>query len=135
MEITSFVLGMLAIVAVSMVTVIVVGIVKILKLNKQINNIWSHMNDIERHVHDRIDDEHRRMEQAIIDIHRDINMVEGTMKNQIDQARQESGKATHTARTDLSRYIDSRIDKLIDTYFEHVGAKTPPKKNKELING
>jgi predicted PurR-regulated permease PerM len=130
-----FILGILSTVAVSMVTVIVVGIVKILKLNTQINNIYSQLNDAERHLHDRINDESRRMEQAIIDTHRDINMVEGTLKNQIDQARQETGKSTQTVRTDLSSYIDSRIDKLIDTYFEHVGAKTPPKKNKELING
>jgi predicted PurR-regulated permease PerM len=130
-----FILGILSTVAVSMVTVIVVGIVKILKLNTQINNIYSQLNDAERHLHDRINDESRRMEQIIIDTHRDINMVEGTLKNQIDQARQETGKSTQTVRTDLSSYIDSRIDKLIDTYFEHVGAKTPPKKNKELING
>ena len=133
--ITAYVLGMLTIVAVAVVTVIVVGIVKILKLNTQINNIWSHMNDAERHLHDRINDERRRAEQIIIDTHRDINMVEGTLKNQIDQARQETGRATQTVRTDLSRYIDSRIDKLIDGYFEHIGAKTPPKNNKDLING
>jgi predicted PurR-regulated permease PerM len=135
MEITAYVLGMLTIVAVAVVTVIVAGIVKILKLNTQINNLYSQLNDAERHLHDRINDERRRMEQAIVDIHRDINMVEGTMKNQIDQARQETGRATQTVRTDLSRYIDSRIDKLIDGYFDHVGAKTPPKNNKDLING
>jgi len=135
METIMFTLGILAMVLVALITTLVVGIVKVMNHSKQIKNLYSQLNDAERHIHDRINDEHRRMEQAIIDIHRDINMVEGTMKNQIDQARQESGKATHTARTDLSRYIDSRIDKLIDTYFEHVGAKTPPKKNKELING
>jgi predicted PurR-regulated permease PerM len=113
MEITSFVLGMLTIVAVIILTVIVVGMVKIINHSKQIKNIYSYVNDIERHIHDRINDEHRRVEQSIIDTHRDINMVEGTLKNQIDQARQETGKAVHTVRTDLSSYIDSRIDKVV----------------------
>jgi predicted PurR-regulated permease PerM len=127
MEITSFVLGMLTIVAVIILTVIVVGIVKIIKLEKQITNLYSYINDIERHVHDRINDEHRRVEQAIIDTHRDINMVEGTLKNQIDQARQETGKAAHTVRTDLSRYIDSRIDKVV--------AKGTFESSKQILNG
>jgi hypothetical protein len=58
---------------------------------------------------------------------RDINMVEGTLKNQIDQARQETGKATHTVRTDLSSYIDSRIDKVV--------MKGTLDSSKQIING
>jgi predicted PurR-regulated permease PerM len=129
MEITSaYVLGMLTIVAVAVVTVIVVGIVKILKLNTQINNIYSQLNDAERHIHDRISDDRRRMEQVIIDIHRDIDMVDKTLQNKMENEL----KGVHT---NTKRYIDSRIDKLIDGYFDHVGAKTPPKNNKDLING
>jgi hypothetical protein len=73
---------------------------------------------------------------------RDITMVEKTIMNQIDQNKQEVERAVddiHRAMGELShsdrRYIDSRIDKLIDTYFEHIGAKKPIKNNKEFING
>jgi predicted Holliday junction resolvase-like endonuclease len=132
MEITSFVLGMLAIVTVAMVAVIVVGIVKILKLSKHVKDLettfFQTRGDLYRNIEERIQPVWRQFEET----GRDITMVEKTIMNQIDQARQETGKATHTVRTDLSGYIDSRIDKLIDTYFEHIGAK---KSKKEFING
>jgi hypothetical protein len=135
MEITSFVLGMLAIVTVSLVAVIVVGIVKILKLTKHVNDLettfFQTRGDLYRNIEERIQPVWRQFEET----GRDITMVEKTIMNQIDRARQETGKATHTVRTDLSGYIDSRIDKLIDTYFEHIGAKKPIKTNKEFING
>ena len=131
METIMFTLGILAMVLVALITTLVVGIVKVMNHNKQIKNLYSQLNDAERHIHDRISDDRRRMEQVIVDTHRDINMVEGTLKNQIDQFHRTLSDTYDSNR----RYIDSRIDKLIDTYFEHVGAKTPPKKNKELING
>ena len=131
MEITSFVLGMLAIVTVALVAVIVVGIVKILKLTNHVDEFRrQHMQEVDsiyRHISENQQGLWRQFETTT----RDITTVEGTLKNQIDRARQETGKATHTVRTDLSSYIDSRIDKLIDTYFEHVGAKS----KKEIING
>ena len=58
---------------------------------------------------------------------RDITMVEKTIINQIDQARQETGKAVHTVRTDLSSYIDSRIDKVV--------MKGTLDSSKQIING
>ena len=131
METIMFTLGILVMVLVALITTLVVGIVKVMNHSKQIKNLYSQLNDAERHIHDRISDDRRRMEQVIVDTHRDINMVEGTLKNQIDQFHRTLSDTYDSNR----RYIDSRIDKLIDTYFEHVGAKTPPKKNKELING
>jgi predicted PurR-regulated permease PerM len=131
METIMFTLGILAMVLVALITTLVVGIVKVMNHSKQIKNLYSQLNDAERDIHDRISDDRRRMEQVIVDTHRDINMVEGTLKNQIDQFHRTLSDTYDSNR----RYIDSRIDKLIDTYFEHVGAKTPPKKNKELING
>jgi hypothetical protein len=43
---------------------------------------------------------------------KDVTMVEQTLMNQINQAEQRS-----------TSYIDSRIDKLVDTYFEVMGSK------------
>lgn len=132
MEITSFVLGIVTIVTVAMVAVIVVGIVKILKLTKQVNYVTSRLNVSRGELYRYIDDTKADIWRQFDTTGRDITTVEKTIMSQIDRARQETGKATHTVRTDLSSYIDSRIDKLIDTYFEHVGAK---KSKKEIING
>jgi predicted PurR-regulated permease PerM len=131
MEITSFVLGMLAIVTVAMVAVIVVGIVKILKLTNHVDEFRrQHIQEVDS-IYRHISDNQQGLWRQFENVGRDITVVEKTIMSQIDQARQETGKATHTVRTDLSGYIDSRIDKLIDTYFEHVGAKS----KKEIING
>jgi biopolymer transport protein ExbB/TolQ len=149
MEITSFVLGMLAIVTVAMVAVIVVGIVKILKLSKHVNDLQTDFfqtrGDLYRNIEERIHPVWRQFEET----GRDITMVEKTIMNQIDQTNQELHRRidqtkqevertiheTHAAIDHVSmgdrKYIDSRIDKLIDTYFEHVGAKS----KKEFING
>ena len=132
MEITSFVLGMLAIVTVAMVAVIVVGIVKILKLTNQVSDLKLRLDREVECIYREMQNHHESTWRQFETTGRDITTVEGTLKNQIDRARQETGKATHTVRTDLSGYIDSRIDKLIDTYFEHVGTK---KSKKEIING
>jgi predicted PurR-regulated permease PerM len=142
MEITSFVLGVLAIVTVAMVAVIVVGIVKILKLTKHVNDLettfFQTRGDLYRNIEERIQPIWRQFEET----GRDITMVEKTIMNQIGQNKQEVERAVddiHRAMGELShsdrRYIDSRIDKLIDTYFEHIGAKKPIKTNKEFING
>ena len=142
MEITSFVLGMLAIVAVALVTVSVVGIVKILKLTKQVTDLETTLfqtrGDLYRNIEERIQPIWRQFDSA----GRDVTMVEQTLRNQIDETRQQFDRAIDEAHRDMGtlsnadrRYTDSRIDKLIDTYFEHVGAKTPPKQKKEIING
>jgi len=142
MEITSFVLGMLAIVAVALVTVSVVGIVKILKLTKQVTDLETTLfqtrGDLYRNIEERIQPIWRQFE----DTGRDITMVEQTLRNQIDEIRKQFDRAFDETYIEMGkmsesdrRYIDSRIDKLIDTYFEHVGAKTPPKQKKEIING
>jgi predicted Holliday junction resolvase-like endonuclease len=131
MEITSFVLGMLAIVTVALVAVIVVGIVKILKLTKQVSDLKLRLDREVECIYREMQNHHESTWRQFETTGRDVTTVEKTIMGQIDRVRQETGKAAHTVRTDLSSYIDSRIDKLIDTYFEHVGAKS----KKEIING
>ena len=132
MEITSFVLGIVTIVTVAMVAVIVVGIVKILKLANQVNDLNLRLDRSVDHLYREMHSKHESIWRQFETAGRDVTTVEKTIMSQMDRVRQETGKATHTVRTDLSSYIDSRIDKLIDTYFEHVGAK---KSKKEIING
>jgi len=162
MEITSFVLGMLAIITVAMVAVIVVGIVKILKLTKHVNDLQTDFfqtrGDLYRNLDERVQPIWRQFE----DTGRDITMVEKTIMNRIDQIDQELHRRidqtnqeldlkvgqtkqevertiheTHAAIDHVSmgdrKYIDSRIDKLIDTYFEYNSISK--KSKKEIING
>ena len=140
MEITSFVLGMLAIVTVAMVAVIVVGIVKILKLTNQVSDLKLRLDrEVEclyREMNSRQESIWRQFESA----GRDVTMVEKTIMNHIDAKQRE----LEQAHVDLHRmvehesehgrrYTDSRIDKLIDTYFDLVGDKI--KEKKAIING
>ena len=136
---TAYVLGMLTIVLAAMMSVIVVGIVKIIKLQKHVkeSNMYfetciKNIHQTERenldHTHRRIDDMQINLQRVISENNsetwrqfesagRDITMVEQTLMNQINQAEQRS-----------TSYMDSRIDKLIDTYFGMMGAK-------EIIKG
>jgi len=123
MEITSFILGMLAIVAVALVTVIVVGMVKIIKLEKQNHHLYQLCASIEgdlRHL--------------ISETNRDVTMVEKTIMNRIDQTRLEMDRAideAHKVMGEMSsadrRYIDSRIDKVV--------VKGTLDSSKQIING
>ena len=112
METTAYVLGMLTITLIAMISVIVVGIVKIVKLQKQVkeSNMYFEtcMQNIHRTERENQDITWRQFETA----GRDVTMVEQTLMNQINQAEQRS-----------TSYIDSRIDKLVDTYFEVMGSK------------
>lgn len=135
MEITSFVLGIVTIVTVAMVAVIVVGIVKIVKLQKQVkemNLIYDRSWD---NLHRIIDETRDSLSRRISEVNgetwrqfeltgKDITLVDKTLQSKMENEL----KGVHN---NTKRYIDSRIDKLIDTYFEHVGAKS----KKEIING
>ncbi len=142
MEITSFVLGMLTIVAVIILTAIVAGMVKISKLEKKSHNLYELCSSIEGDLRREIEKNNQDIWRQLENTGRDITMVERTimqridkeienthrhveheievihkheeeLHREIDQARKETGNAVHTVRTDLSSYIDSRIDKVI----------------------
>ena len=132
MEITSFVLGMLTVVAVTMVTVIVIGIVKIVKLQKLIKESNAYFETCIQNIHqterENIDMLYRDIQSEHADTWhqfeatgRDITTVERTLQNQIQEEV-----------TVSKRYIDSRIDKLIDSYFD---VKEAEQQTKKLIKG
>ena len=140
MEITSFVLGMLAIVTVAMVAVIVVGIVKILKLTNHVDEFRrQHIQEVDS-IYRHISENQQGLWRQFENVGRDVTMVEKTIMNHIDAKQRE----LEQAHVDLHRmvehesehgrrYTDSRIDKLIDTYFDLVGDKI--KEKKAIING
>ena len=116
-----FALGVLAMIMVMLVTVVVVGIVKVFRMNKQIKESFTYIHETERQWSDRLND-----------VHRDINMVEGTMRNGMDHFERAVNDQITDSVTQSNSYTDKRIDKLIDTYFEVQEAKQQPK---NLIKG
>ena len=65
----------------------------------------------------------RRLEDDERELSRDINMVDRTLQNQLDQRIDNVYQSLETVSRQDKAYTDKRIDKLIDTYFEHVGSK------------
>ena len=126
METIYFVLGMLSIVGAGIIATIVWGVVKISKLLKVIKQQEEWIVNNERHIHDSIhrlrEDSERRMDSMeqhayghVTDLQREMDFK---INNQITDAV-----------TLSTSYTDKRIDKLIDTYFDAVGAK------KQIIKG
>lgn len=125
MEVTAYVLGMLTIVTVAFVTGIVVGLLKIMKLNKQTIYLESRLDREVEHIYRHHEGEHTAVWSQFENAGRDVTMVERTILNQIDAVRREAEQSIdelHRAVAHESnegrRYTDSRIDKLIDTYFD-----------------
>lgn len=111
-EITSFVLGMLTIGVILMLITLIAGIVKINKLEKQFNNNENQF----REVYDNMSRNDEELRRLFEDTHREINMVEKTIMNQVQQINQEHHKIEDEIHREIDQtksYIDSRIDKVV----------------------
>jgi peptidoglycan hydrolase CwlO-like protein len=111
-EITSYVLGMLTIAAILLLIALVLGMVKINKLDKQTITIKKMIDD----VYQSIDHERRHTEELLQSTHRDINMVEQTIMNQVrhvDENHHKIEDQIHREIDQTKSYIDSRIDKVV----------------------
>ena len=111
-EITSYVLGMLTIAAILLLIALVIGMVKINKLEKQTITIKKLIDE----VYQSIDHERRHTEELLQSTHRDINMVEQTIMNQVrnvDDFHHKVENEIHREIDQTKSYIDSRIDKVV----------------------
>jgi hypothetical protein len=111
-EITSFVLGMLTVGVALMLITLVAGIVKINKLEKQNN----HNEKQFEQVYDNMCRQDNEVRQLLDSTNRDINMVEKTIMNQVQQIDQEHHKIEDEIHREIDQtksYIDSRIDKVV----------------------
>ena len=111
-EITSYVLGMLTIAAILLLIALVLGMVKINKLEKQTITIKKMIDE----VYQSIDHERRHTEELLQSTHRDINMVEQTIMNQVrnvDDFHHKVENEIHREIDQTKSYIDSRIDKVV----------------------
>lgn len=121
MEITSFVIGVLTVIAIIFIVAVVVGLLMISKLNKQVQELSAQLTQNTDSIYRDMQSEHADTWQQFEATGRDITMVEHTLANQIHEEVKVS-----------KRYIDSRIDKLIDTYFV---VKEAEQQTKKLIKG
>ena len=111
-EITSYVLGMLTIAAILLLIALVIGMVKINKLEKQTITIKKMIDE----VYQSIDHERRHTEELLQSTHRDINMVEQTIMNQVrhvDDFHHRKEDEIEKEIIQTKSYIDSRIDKVV----------------------
>jgi uncharacterized membrane protein (DUF106 family) len=112
METMYFVLGMLSVVATIFVAVIVWGLLKIKKQETIIRELMSRMDEDRRQFYE----EARGMTQTFDRRFDDVWGVFRDVRNEMVELSKSD--------VELSKsYTDSRIDKLIDTYFDMVSAK------------
>jgi len=111
-EITSFVLGMLTVGVALMLITLVVGIVKINKLEKNKN----HNEKQFEQVYDNMCRSENEIRLLLDSTHRDINMVEQTLMNQVkhvDENHHKIEDEIHREINQVRSYTDSRIDKVV----------------------
>ena len=112
METMYFVLGMLSIVAAAVVVIVIWGLLKIKNQQRSIEILQQRLDEMPRQFYDETRNITQTYDKRFDDVwggFRDFrnDMVELSKSN-----------------VELSKsYTDSRIDKLIDTYFDMVGAK------------
>lgn len=107
METTMFTLGVLSIILAALVATVVYGIVTVLKLKTDITNVYR-----------RLDDESQQVYRRFEDMQRDVNMIEQTFRNSMNSGFDATERLVRREDADVRSYIDSRIDKLVDVYFD-----------------
>jgi predicted PurR-regulated permease PerM len=100
METLSFTLGVLSVIIAAFVAVLVWGIVKVVKQQKQINSFEKEIETLHRYINESSSNVHTRLSEV------DRNAYQ-MMQNHEQNITQQ-----------CKSYTDSRIDKLVDTYFE-----------------
>ena len=141
METMYFVLGMLSIVAVAFVAVIVWGLLKIKKQESEIKMLNRMHEDNHRLIYSMVEDVNRRIN---IEIQNLDQVVSNNRREFLDETKELNqhfsrrledvwgvfrdirNEVVELSKSDVElskSYTDSRIDKLIDTYFDMVSAK------------
>jgi low affinity Fe/Cu permease len=112
METMYFVLGMLSIVAAAVVVIVIWGLLKIKNQQRSIETLQQRLDEMPRQFYDETRNITQTFDRRFDDVwgsFRDIrNEIVDISKSDVELSKS---------------YTDSRIDKLIDTYFDMVGAK------------
>ena len=129
METTMFTLGVLSIILAALVALVVYGTVTVLKLKTEINNIFQQMHEnqqlmhrlnevLEREVHSNSERMRIEINNDLSALSRDVNMIEQTLRNSMNSGFDAVERLVRREDADVRSYIDSRIDKLVDVYFD-----------------
>ncbi len=105
MDLQSFAIGIVTMVVFALAIITVIGILKVTALAKNLVTLTR-----------RVDDDSRELS-------REINSVEQTVMNQISHVHDSLHRCIEESERSDRSYTDHRIDKLIDTYFEHKNLK------------
>ena len=139
METLSFTLGVLSVIIAAFIAVLVWGVVKVVKQQKQISsfekeieNVYRHMNESSSNMHNRLGEMDRQAYQTLQNYEREVEQkFERTHREMDDRLDSVYLAMDHDRKSTIEQsksYTDSRIDKLIDTYSE-IGSK------KQVIKG
>jgi len=141
METMYFVLGMLSIVAVAFVAVVVWGLLKIKKQEDEIKMLHKLNEDNHRLIYSMVEDVNRRIYKEIESINQvistdrrefseEMRRMSSNFDRRVDDVwggfRDIRNEMVELSKSDVDlskSYTDSRIDKIIDTYFDMVSAK------------
>ena len=105
MNIESFTVGIVTVVVFGLVIAATIGILKVTAMARDLLTLKRRLEDDER------------------ELSRDIHMVERTLSNNIDRNKEQTDMILREISRDDRAYTDRRIDKLVDTYFDHKKTK------------
>lgn len=129
METTYFVLGMLSVVALIFIGVIAWGMVKISKQQTEIGSLQENIQGLVRTISQEIEDTTRRIDSERQYIQSEVRENNDRLERQLTDIWRGIDTRITDSIKESDSYTDKRIDKLIDTYFDIVGAK------KQVIKG
>jgi biopolymer transport protein ExbB/TolQ len=118
-----FILGILTIVVPIFIGMIIMGLVKINRQQKQIKDLIEQINFQGRDFNDTFLDIRRSKENDDRNMYEQLRELEKQVQNHLDGLRRET-----------KSYTDSRVDKLIDTYFEMKEVEKIKNTTREIVN-
>jgi len=121
METISFALGIASVLIVLMGTVIVWATLRVIKLTKNTVELQRLIDHIERHIYSLYEKSRDDMSIAFKDVYTNIDKYNEETNRNVGQSNKGLEDYLTSKINDVSqdnkKYVDSRIDKLIDAYF------------------
>ena len=121
METISFALGIASVLIVLMGTVIVWATLRVIKLTKKTVELQRLIDHIERHIYSLYEKSRDDMSIAFKDVYTNIDKYNEETNRNVGQSNKGLEDYLTSKINDMSqdnkKYVDSRIDKLIDAYF------------------
>ena len=100
MNLESFAIGIVTMVVFALAIATVIGMLKVVSITREVVKLKRRLEDDER------------------ELSREINMVEQTLRNQLNHGVETMHLVCNETERACTSYTDKRIDKLVDTYFD-----------------